>query len=93
MTKAADLKVGDLVRITKPVTLSGSVSGQVPRETRRVWKKLAQRRWPVRIYEIDEYGTPWYRCRFRRNSGGWEHHWLAVMDADANWRLVRRKLN
>ena len=93
MTKARDLKVGDLVQITERLPTSGQRKEFVPRETQLVWKKLAKRRWPVRIFEIDEYGTPWYRCRFRRRGGGWEHHWLAIMDADANWRLVRRRLN
>jgi hypothetical protein len=90
MTKAASLNVGDLLRITGHIPHYGKHHTLLP-ETIRVWKKLAKRGRPVRIFKIDEYGMPWYRCRFKRKNGGWEHHWLNVMDEDANWVLVSRK--
>jgi hypothetical protein len=63
----------------------------VPNFTKRVYKKLIARRRPVRVYEIDEYGGPWYACRFRMKSGAWEYHHLAVDDLDNNWVKVKRR--
>ena len=88
--KARQLKVGDLIRITG-VPGAGVPNYFILSETTRVFKKLAARGRPVRIREIDEYGTPWYRCRFRRRNGNFEIHALAVFDFDGNWVLVKRR--
>jgi hypothetical protein len=45
----------------------------------------------VRIARIDEYGSPWYACRFRTTSGQWEWHDLAVCDLDNNWVMVESR--
>jgi hypothetical protein len=83
--KAADLKVGDLVKINNNLPTYPTL----PKETVRVWKKLAKRGTPVRIKYIDEWGSPWYCCRFKRKNGTWEKHYLSVMDADANWTVIK----
>jgi hypothetical protein len=91
--RAKDLKTGDRIQIT------GMAGEGVPGyfilpETVRVFKKLAAaRKRSVRICEIDEYGNPWYRCRFKKRNGKWEEHSLAVFDSDGNWRLVQRRSN
>jgi len=87
-----DLRVGDRIRI---IGLPGaSVPGYYLHPgTRRVFKKLIARKSSVRVARIDEYGSPWYTCRFRMNDGGWESHDLAVCEGDDNWVKVpsRRK--
>jgi hypothetical protein len=86
--KASELRIGDRIKI---VAMPGAdVPGYVLQdETRRVFKKLIVRSQPVRIFMIDEYGAPWYRCRFRRKNGGWKEHWLAVFDGEENWVVVK----
>jgi hypothetical protein len=51
--------------------------------------KLIARRRSVRIARIDEYGSPWYTCRFRTRGGKWEWHDLAVCKLDNNWVIVK----
>jgi hypothetical protein len=89
--KANDLKVGDRIRITG-IPGEGVPGYVLLPETKRVYKKLIARGRPVRIYEIDEYGAPWYSCRFRRKNGQWEFHILAVFDGDRNWVKVNSRL-
>ena len=89
MMKARQLKVGDLVRITAMPGV-GVPNYFILPETTRVFKKLVARGRPVRIREIDEYGTPWYWCRFKRRNGKFEMHALSVIDIDGNWELVKR---
>lgn len=83
---ASELKIGDLIRITNHMPDYGCI----PPETKRVWKKLAKRKRPVRIGEIKD-GQPWYQCRFRRKNGSLEYHCLNVLDEDMNWILVKRR--
>ncbi|AMV25310.1 hypothetical protein VT84_12995 [Gemmata sp. SH-PL17] len=88
--KASELKVGDRIRITG-VPSVGIPGYQIHAETVRVYKKLVARGRAVRIYEIDEYGAPWFACRFRTRGKKWEQHFLAVDDADKNWVPVTRR--
>jgi hypothetical protein len=88
--KASDLQVGDWIRITR-IAGEGVPGYQILPETVRVYKKLIARNRPVRIREIDGYGSPWYRCGFKKRNGEWEWHYLNVMDLDRNWELVRRR--
>lgn len=90
---ASELKIGDLIRITNHIPDYSCI----PLETKRVWKKLAKRKRPVRISEIID-GQPWYQCRFswyqcrfRRKNGRLEYHFLSVLDEDMNWTLVKRR--
>jgi len=85
--KAADLKVGDRVRITG-IAGHGVPDYVISRDTVRVYKKLIARGRSVRINRIDEYGSPWYHCRFRTGDGKWEHHFLSVSGSDNNWVKV-----
>ncbi|MBP3956050.1 hypothetical protein J8F10_12230 [Gemmata sp. G18] len=87
---ASELKVGDRIRITG-VPGDGIPGYQIHAETVRVYKKLVARGRAVRIYEIDEYGAPWFACRFRTKNKKWEHHFLAVYDTDTNWVPVIRR--
>jgi hypothetical protein len=88
--KAIELQVGDRIRITG-VPGSGDPNYYIHRDTKRVYKKLVARKRSVRIREIDEFGAPWFMCKFKRPSGKWEWHFLAVYDSDNNWVPVRRR--
>jgi hypothetical protein len=88
--KAGELKIGDRIKIIG-VPGDGVPGYVILQETVRVYKKLVVRNRPVRIREIDEFGAPWYICRFKKRDGTWEEHWLAVFATDNNWILVKRR--
>lgn len=88
--KPSDLKVGDRIRIIG-IPGEGIPGYWLHPDTERVFKKLTARGTPVRIGRIDEYGSPWYACRFRMKNGRWESHYLGVFDNDNNWVLVKRR--
>ena len=72
------LRVGDKVRITEipPEFLHRGYT--ICTETMRVYKRLVARRRPVRVAFIDEWGSPWIKCRFRLKDGRWERHNLSI---------------
>lgn len=82
--KAAELKVGDRVRIL------GCKCSLADQETKLAWERLAERGRSVRISAIDDYGTPWYECRLKIG-GKWEYHFLTVRDDDNNWASVKKR--
>jgi hypothetical protein len=84
----SQLRVGDRIRIIG-IPGEGVPNYYLHRDTKRVFKMLIARGRSVRISEIDEYGLPWYTCRFRTRSGRWEWHYLAVCDLDNNWVKVK----
>jgi hypothetical protein len=88
--EARELQIGDLIRITG-IPGAGVPGYYIHRDTVRVYQRLIARGRSVRIYKIDESGTPWFACRFRRPSGKWEYHFLAVVDTDRNWVSVKRR--
>ena len=81
--KASQLKVGDRVRILG-VPGEGRTGYYIHRDTVRVYRKILERKRPVRICCVDEFG-PWYHCRLRGRDGRLELHWLLVTDDDRNW--------
>jgi hypothetical protein len=86
--KPSDLSVGDRIRING-LPGEGVPDYYLHRDTKRVFKRLIARGRSVRISRIDEYGTPWYTCCFRRKDGRWGWNFLAVCDLDNNWVLVK----
>jgi len=84
--KPKDLTVGDRIRI-----IGIPETDYLHQDTMRVFKKLIARKRSVRIDRIDEYGSPWYTCRFRKKSGQWEWHTLAICDGENNWVKVRKR--
>jgi hypothetical protein len=74
------LKVGDRIRIVR--TPSEFERSGVPIEdyTLALYRDLIARGRPLRICEINEYGSPCVWCRFRNADGSWPHHHLAVND-------------
>jgi hypothetical protein len=87
---ASELRIGDLILITG-VPGEGIPNYYIHRETTRVFKKLVARKRPVRIRRIDEYGAPWYLCKFKKRDGTFEVHDLAVCEGETNWLLVKRR--
>jgi hypothetical protein len=84
-----DLRVDDRVRIVK-LPWYADIPGYIfPDCTRRLYRKLIARGRALRVFEIDEYGFPWVRCRFRMKNGRWEHHWLMI--DDDSWVRVKRR--
>lgn len=83
------LRIGDQIRIVRMPSDFSKPGYYVHRETRRLYKRLIERRRPVRVCEIDEWGTPWISCRFRMKNGRWEHHFLAV--DDDSWERVKHR--
>jgi hypothetical protein len=60
----------------------------LPAETADLWRLLVARRRPLRVYEVDDWGAPWVRCRVPKPGGGWEHHFLAITD-EGGWVRVQ----
>ena len=86
--KPSELRVGDRIRIVG-IPGAGIPGYYIHRDTVRVYKKLVARGRAVRIYDIDDYGTPWFACRFLSKAGKREQHLLAVLDTDDNWVRVQ----
>ncbi|MBN9520545.1 hypothetical protein J0H58_18805 [bacterium] len=85
------LRVGDRIRFVRMPWYTDTPGYTFPPETRRLYKRLIARGRPARVYEIDEYGLPWIRCRFRRRNSVWEHHFLAVNDD--SWVRVKGRVS
>lgn len=84
------LRVGDRVRFVQLPLFAGVRGGGLQPETRRLYERLVARGRPQRVFQVDEDGLPWIRCRFRRKNGQWESHWLAIND-DSWVRVERRR--
>jgi hypothetical protein len=94
MAKAVEpwrtLRIGDLVRIVRIPSGVDEHGYVFHKDTHRLYEKLIERRRPVRVYEIDEWGGPWISCRFRDKRGCWEYHSLCI-DDDSWVRVKHRK--
>jgi hypothetical protein len=82
-----ELRVGDRIRLVAEPPEWQRPGYQLPSCTRRLWLLLIARRRSLRVCEVDEWGAPWVRCRFRKRGGGWEHHYLAIVEA--GWVRVK----
>src|SRR5262249_6145299 len=84
------LTVGDRIRIIG-VPGVGIPDYTIQPETKRAYRKLLSRSTSLRICEIDESGQPWFRFRFKRKDGTWEHHSMCIMADDDNWVQVKHR--
>ncbi len=84
------LRVGDMVRIVRMPSGVDAPGYTFHRDTRRLYKRLIERRRSLRVFRITEDGLPWIHCRFRMKNGRWEYHWLAIND-DSWLRVKHRK--
>jgi hypothetical protein len=83
------LRVGDQIRIVRMPAAFALPGYHVPPETRWVFRKLIERKRPLRVYQIDVRGFAWVHCRFRRPNGTLRYDSLAV-DPDA-WEKVKKR--
>ncbi len=84
------LQVGDRVRFVSIPTEWSQPGFTVHAFDRSFMKKMIQRTWPSRVYEIDEYGQPWISARIREN-GKLCHHIWAIFES-TGWRRVNRRV-
>jgi hypothetical protein len=83
------LHVGDRIRLVRMPPEWDLPGSRVPPCTRRLVHRLIARRRSLRVYEVDECGAPWVRCRLRRKSGAWEHHYLSM--TQGGWVRVKAR--
>lgn len=83
------LRVGDYVRFIALPEEWSRPKYSLPRDSLSFMKILIRRRFPSRVYKIDEYGTPWISARIRRR-GRIEHHIWGILES-SGWRKVRRR--
>lgn len=83
------LKVGDYVRFTALPDEWNRPGYTLHRDSLLFMKTMIRRRFPSRVYEIDEYGTPWIAARIRRG-GRVEHHTWGIFEL-TGWRRVRHR--
>ena len=84
-----ELVVGDRIRLVADPPEWQHPSHYVPLCTRKLWRRLVARRRSLRVCEVDQWGTPWVRCRMRGRDGRWEHHSLAIVEG--GWVRVKRR--
>ena len=72
------LRAGDYIRFVEYPLEFLQPGYFVHPETEEVYKRLLKRKSPLRVYEIDEYGSPWIRFRFVRQNEKCEWHFLSV---------------
>jgi hypothetical protein len=57
---------------------------------RSFMKRVIQRTWPSRVYQIDEFGQPWVSARIRERGKLCDHFW-AILES-TGWRRVNRRV-
>jgi len=71
------LCVGDRIRLVK-IPLDFLDWPALHLETKQAYRYLLNRRRPVTVWQIDEYGMPWVEFRFRDRSGRLRHDTMAM---------------
>lgn len=88
-----DLKIGDEIRIIALPEGSDNPNYTMDKGTKSCYKKLIERNRPVRIFEIDEHGQPWYEFRLKnkRLKPSYDYHFMAIFEKDNNWVKVKKR--
>jgi hypothetical protein len=81
-------KVGDLVRVVE-FAKEFRAPGALHVESRRAYKYLLNRRRPLTVSMIDEYGLPWTEFQYRGRGGRMGYHSWALNHSGLV--LVKRK--
>jgi hypothetical protein len=84
------LKVGDLVRFVAIPAEWSRPGYTVQACDRSFMKRMIQRTWPSRVYQIDEFGQPWVSARIRER-GKLCHHFWAILES-TGWRRVNPRV-
>ena len=83
------LKVGDRVRFVAMPDEWSQPNITLPRESRAFMKAMIKRRFPSRVYEIDEYGLPWIMARLKVGDKYKLHTW--GIGESTGWRRVKKR--
>ncbi len=89
MPDPKQLRIGDRVRFISLPEEWSQPNFTTPPCSVAFMKRMIRRRFPSRIYRIDETGYPWIAARIRRR-GRIEHHHWGIFES-TGWRVVRRK--
>jgi len=88
MPDPKSLNVGDRIRFVSLPDEWQAPGYTVLDEDVEFMKTLIARGRPSRVYEIDEYGTPWIAARIHVDGQSEDHYW-GIFER-TGWRLVRR---
>ena len=88
MPDPSKLRVGDYVRFVDVPDEWSKPGLTLPKEDRAFMKVLIKRRYPSRIYEIDERGFPWVMMRVKDGKKYIWHHWS--ISESTGWRRVKK---
>ena len=83
------LQVGDRVRFVDFPEEWQDPQYTVLPESVEFMEAMIARSWPSRVYEIDEFGTPWIAARLRTD-GEIEHHTWGILE-QTGWQVVKRR--
>lgn len=86
MPDPKQLNVGDRVKFVSMPEEWQAPGYCVHSESVEFMQVMISRRWPSRVYEIDEYGTPWIAARIRKDEHI-EHHTWGIFEK-TGWRLI-----
>ncbi len=89
MPEPKKLQVGDRVRFVELPEEWQDPQYTVLPESVEFMEAMIARSWPSRVYEVDEFGTPWIAARLRKD-GEIEHHTWGILE-QTGWRVVRRR--
>ena len=81
------LRIGDRVRFVSLPDEWQDPQYRVLPEDVDFMESMVARSWPSRVYEVDEFGTPWISARLRKN-GEVEHHTWGLLER-TGWRVVK----
>ena len=73
------LQVGDRVRFVDLPEEWQDPQYTVLPESVEFMEAMIARSWPSRVYEVDEFGTPWVAVRLRKD-GEIEHHTWGILE-------------
>ena len=89
MSDPSKLEVDDLVRFVSLPDEWQDPKSRVHAESIEFMKIMISRKWPSRVCEVDEYGTPWIEARIRED-GILVYHGWGILECTA-WRVVRKR--
>jgi hypothetical protein len=89
MLDPKSLKVGDQVRFVSIPDEWSAPAYVVPREDLTFYKKMIERRWPSRVYQLDYLGYPWIRAITHARGNAVYHSWMIA--ESTGWRRVNRR--
>jgi hypothetical protein len=83
------LNVGDKIRFTGVPDEWSDPKYKVSKESKLFLRYMITRKYPSRVYEIDENGHPWIVARIKIK-GIFKHHAWAIMET-TGWRKVEKR--